>query len=358
MREKKKGFTLIELLAIIFIISILFGISSYFIINSINKSKEESENLTYDNIKSTARIYTEENPKDVIWQQSQENKNQTYSCISIKTLVSKGLLKNNILENNNLTGFVIIKKDKNGNFISEELDTTGICQNSNNTITIPTNKEYCNNLTYNGTEQTLTKDIINKHFEFTNNMERNAGTYEVKAKLSEGYIWEDGTFTDKTITCSIKKAIPTLILNPNGTDNSLIELKKDITTELTSNIDGTITIKPANKDYITAIPTDNSKNVTANTPKEITITPQASRNIETTITITLTPTDTKNYYSTSTIYTIGQPSKIKIPIPTANTYCNNLSYNKNTQTLVKPASTGFNFYNITGLEVGSYDITM
>lgn len=354
MREKKKGFTLIELLATIFIISIIFGIGSYFMLNTINKSKEESNEIAYTNIKTTARIYIEENPKDVIWQQNPENTNQSYSCISIKTLISKGLLKNDILENNTIPNFVIIKKDNNENILSETLDTTGICQNNTNTIPIPTSKKYCNTLTYNGTNQTLTKDIINQNFVFTNNTQTNAGTYEVKAKLSEGYIWEDGTFTDKTITCSIKKAVPVLTLNPNGTDNSTIE--KNITTELTSNINGSISIKPANKDYITATPTDNSKNIIANTPKEITITPLASRNIETTITITITPSDTKNYYSTSTIYTIGQPSKTKIPIPTASTYCNNLTYNKNTQTLVKPASTGFNFYNITGLEAGTYDV--
>ncbi|MCI6265255.1 MAG: prepilin-type N-terminal cleavage/methylation domain-containing protein, partial [Erysipelotrichaceae bacterium] len=316
--KKKKGFTLIELLATIFIISLILGISGSYIISTINTSKEKSEKLAIANIKTTARIYIEENPNDVLWQIDEENTEKSYSCISIDTLINKGLLKKELKENYPTVKYIIITKDNNNNFLSEKIDNTNTCSKNNNTVKIPTSTKYCNDLTYDSTteNQKLTKTPTD-HFQFYDDLKKDAGTYKVTAKLEEGYIWQDGTKEDKTITCTIKKAFPMLVLDPNGEDNTNIEIGKDLTTKLTSNVDGKITIKPANKNYATAKTSDNNPNITATTPKEITITPLATRKINTTITITLTPTDTNNYYSSSINYTIGSPEKTKVPIPTS-----------------------------------------
>ncbi|MCI6265922.1 MAG: type II secretion system GspH family protein, partial [Erysipelotrichaceae bacterium] len=123
----KKGFTLIELLATILIISLIPGISSYYIISTINTSKEKSEKLAIANIKTTARIYIEENPNDVLWQIDEENTNKSYSCVSIDTLINKGLLKKELKENYPTVKYIIITKDNNNNFLSEKIDNTNTC---------------------------------------------------------------------------------------------------------------------------------------------------------------------------------------------------------------------------------------
>ena len=60
---------------------------------------------------------------------------------------------------------------------------------------------YCNTLTYNGNNQTLTKE--SDSFTFSNNVKKNAGTYEVVAKLNKNYRWQDKTNDDVKINCSI-----------------------------------------------------------------------------------------------------------------------------------------------------------
>ena len=77
---------------------------------------------------------------------------------------------------------------------------------------------YCNTLTYNGKNQTLTKTGDN--FTFSNNVKKNAGTYEVVAKLKENYRWQDKTNEDIKINCSIdKKSIAVTWNNPTLTYN-------------------------------------------------------------------------------------------------------------------------------------------
>ena len=71
-------------------------------------------------------------------------------------------------------------------------------------ISIPTSNLYCNDLTFNGYEQVLTKEAGNG-FTFLNNRGTNVGDYTVTAKLEENYYWSDGTNTDKTLTCTIKR---------------------------------------------------------------------------------------------------------------------------------------------------------
>ena len=72
---------------------------------------------------------------------------------------------------------------------------------------IPTSENYCNDLTYNGKEQVLTKTSPSS-YTFKDNKATKVGTYSVSAVLSKGYVWSDGTTTNKTFNCSIKDNNP------------------------------------------------------------------------------------------------------------------------------------------------------
>jgi len=71
-------------------------------------------------------------------------------------------------------------------------------------LSIPTSDTYCNDITFNGYEQVLTKPP-GTGFTFINNRGTNVGSYTVTARLNEDYRWSDGTNTDKTLTCTIKR---------------------------------------------------------------------------------------------------------------------------------------------------------
>lgn len=70
-------------------------------------------------------------------------------------------------------------------------------------VTIPTTQTHCKtNLKYNGNEQTITNNP-SSGYTFINNVQTDAGTYTVIAKLNEGYVWSDSTTEDKTFNCTI-----------------------------------------------------------------------------------------------------------------------------------------------------------
>lgn len=69
-------------------------------------------------------------------------------------------------------------------------------------VTIPTSSK-CLNIKYNGTEQTFANNETG--YTLSNNKGKLPGTYTVTATISNGYIWSDGTYTNKTFDCSISK---------------------------------------------------------------------------------------------------------------------------------------------------------
>ena len=73
-----------------------------------------------------------------------------------------------------------------------------------NRVAIPTSS-YCKDVIYNGNVQKLTKTEP-LGVTFYNNTGTDATSYTVKAKIISGYIWRDGTTTDKEFTCTIEKA--------------------------------------------------------------------------------------------------------------------------------------------------------
>ena len=89
--KNSKGFSLIELLATIFLISLTLGAGITFVINTINKSKEKSQLLAINNIKKTANTYIEEYPDEIAWIKENDSDN-SFSCISINSLINKGYI--------------------------------------------------------------------------------------------------------------------------------------------------------------------------------------------------------------------------------------------------------------------------
>ena len=81
----------------------------------------------------------------------------------------------------------------------------------------PTNTSCKSNLIYNGSNQILTKDNTNKYV-YSDNSGSIAGNYTVKASLINGYMWNDKTINDSTISCSIAKYTPTINL-PSSSGN-------------------------------------------------------------------------------------------------------------------------------------------
>ena len=90
-------------------------------------------------------------------------------------------------------------------------DSDGKLINESAYITPPT-ESMCKSITYNGSEQTITKTAA-EGYTWSNNKKTNAGSYQVTATLLEGYAWNDTTTDPKTITCTISKkkyTIPTM----------------------------------------------------------------------------------------------------------------------------------------------------
>lgn len=367
VKNKSKGFTLIEVITTILIIAIILTIAGTSIINTITKSKNESTKITMNNILNSARIYTKEYSKDISWKKK-DGENTKFSCISINELISKDLLKKDIKEKYPNTKYIIIKKDENNNIISEEIDD-GTCSNSIKSITIPTSKNFCNNLTYDGSPLQLTKSYQDTGFIFNldddNDLTNytidviNAGTYTIVAKLEDKnqYQWTDGTTSDKKFSCTIKKATPTITLDSSGITPANITIGETINVKVTSNTNGTLILKSSNNDYYEPSITDN--NITAyTTDKEFNIKFLSTRNVKGSITITLIPKDKKNYNNSSTVYSIGAPTKHSIPIPTAETYCENKDYNGNTQNLIKnnAIQDGITLYNYEATAIGVHTV--
>ncbi len=125
MKLNRKGYTLIELLAVILIIGLILGFSTYGIINAFNTSKNKSLTISINSIKEAAETYaTEKNDDSSYWLDITDKditdkdttyKENKYFCITIEELMNKGLLdkKANIeSEDFDIHSYVLVKKNK------------------------------------------------------------------------------------------------------------------------------------------------------------------------------------------------------------------------------------------------------
>ena len=115
MKLNRKGYTLIELLAVILIIGLILGFSTYGIINAFNTSKNKSLTISINSIKEAAETYATEKNDDSSYWLDITDKDNKYFCTTIEELMNKGLLdkKANIESKDfDIHSYVLVKKNK------------------------------------------------------------------------------------------------------------------------------------------------------------------------------------------------------------------------------------------------------
>lgn len=113
MKLNRKGYTLIELLAVVVVIGLVIGLSTYGVITAYNNSKGKATIISESSIKKSASVFSEEKANDSDrWIDISSGK---YFCTTIEELMNNGLLdKKAKLEGNNVKkySYIVIKKNK------------------------------------------------------------------------------------------------------------------------------------------------------------------------------------------------------------------------------------------------------
>ena len=202
-------------------------------------------------------------------------------------------------------------------------------------ITKPSASSYCNNLTYNGQSQTLTKDASTGYV-FKNNTGTDAGDYEVTASLDGNYKWSDGTTSDITFTCIISKKIVTY----KADDASKMYDGTALTKDTASLVDGGL----VSGQYAAFTINGSITNVGTTTNKltKVVITDNGNNDVSDNYNITL-----QDGTLTIIAATASKPT---------SSYCNDLTYNGQSQMLTKEAGVGYVFNGNTGITAKEYEI--
>ena len=342
-KNNRNGFTLIELLVTIGIIGIIFGITTYIGNQLINNSNKKTTIITNQNISKAVKIYASEYPIEIIWtkKETEEGSEEPLEqgCVLVSELINKGFLSQKELNKTNISNedSILLTRDSNKNIINEQIDNN-ICQKIGKKVSIPNSKKICNkNLVYNKEKQTLIKTNEDDKYELLNNEQTDAGSHKVTLQLKPGYIWADDTTSNKEISCTIKKADPTITLDYDKINSTNFNVGDIINNKvgLDPKIEGVITAKTSNKEYIDV--QVSNKNITTTTNGGVDIKLLSTRNVNSYITITVTPTGeyAKNYNSVSKSIYIDDIDRTTIKIPTKEEFCNkSLTYNGNTQQLI------------------------
>ena len=170
--------------------------------------------------------------------------------------------------------------------------------------TVPTAANYCKTgLVYSGSSQTLTNNAA-AGYTFSGNTGTDAESYTVTATLSSGYVWSNGTLTDKTFTCSIEQATPTITFSPDSLTLP-VGIEKPFTATVksgsTATVSGTLNIVSGNTAAATIEPSGDITITNANNTAGV-VTNETLSGIgvgTSTITASFTPTDTKNFKTVS-----------------------------------------------------------
>ena len=182
----KKGFTLTELLVTIVIITMLLMIVLPTISNIINKNNDELCGAYEEMVYEYARI----------------NFDNKTSRIVLSEIDGLDEVKSKC------SGYVIIDKTtdvydyKPYLSCSNGCKTEGYDESLNESATDDATVGTCNNLTYNGTSQTLASGGLN--VTYSDNTGINAGTYTVNVRANNGYTFSNG-LSHSTLSCSIEK---------------------------------------------------------------------------------------------------------------------------------------------------------
>ncbi|MBR5662992.1 MAG: MBL fold metallo-hydrolase [Bacilli bacterium] len=221
-------------------------------------------------------------------------------------------------------------------------------------VAIPTNAN-CNSLVYNGENQAL-YNLDSTKYGVINNTGRHAGDYTVTASLidSDTTMWSDGTITDKTVTCSIAKADPNVIVDAINLSN----IKQYSNTEIlsfTPNVSGIFRFTSGH-----TIIRDYEEEIAANANQTITFSAMGFNPGTTTLNVTFTPNGNDyNSYTRSFSISVVQNEEHVVSVPTADNVClKNAIYNGSEQTLTVSDSDAYEFINNKGTDAGSYDVTI
>lgn len=121
IKLNRKGFTLVELLAVITVLSLVVTIAIYIVTNVIVSSKENTYQVTINNIERESANYLLENSNEIFFV---NNGIVEYQCIMVKNLVDAGYFKNDIVNSK-------VAEDRNVSmddyiYIERDIDTKSV----------------------------------------------------------------------------------------------------------------------------------------------------------------------------------------------------------------------------------------
>ena len=149
---------------------------------------------------------------------------------------------------------------------------------------------YCDDITYNTKSQKITV-APPSGVTFVNNTGTNAGNYTVTAKILYGLAWSDGTTTDKTFVCNIKKKLPDMSLSKTS-GIAIYETNETVT--ITTDSNGALSCTSSDQAVAKC-------SISGNT---LTVIPQANSADNKTATITVSQAETANYLANSKTYSV------------------------------------------------------
>lgn len=136
--KNKKAFTLVELLGVLLILAILVSIGFLLFSNVTDESKVVVNKITDESINASAISYVKEfKMNDIYWydEEDEEQSGNQFTCTTIKQLINKGYLKNNLVdaetgEKIDETVTIKVSRDANKVLLGNAIINSEDCDNS------------------------------------------------------------------------------------------------------------------------------------------------------------------------------------------------------------------------------------
>lgn len=107
--------------------------------------------------------------------------------------------------------------------IDNNYKETSVVYEINNVLSKKITYPVCNSDLYDMNDDSSIELIKNNdRYRLENNVQKDYGTYNVIAKLNYGYMWEDGSLDDKTISCKVIRKYSNIILDGEGATSSSV----------------------------------------------------------------------------------------------------------------------------------------
>ena len=122
--------------------------------------------------------------------------------------------------------------------IDNNYKKTSVVYEINNVLSNKITTPICNSDLYDMDDEASIELIkTNDGYRLENNIQKDYGTYNVIAKLNYGYMWEDGSLDDKTISCKVIRKYSNIILDGDGATSSSVNSVVASYGELLENIE-------------------------------------------------------------------------------------------------------------------------